>query len=247
MSQKWDANQYIDHASFVAEYGLPVLSLLNPVAGERILDLGCGDGSLTKIIKDFGVDVHGIDSSQSMVDKALSRGLSAETMSGERLTFQQEFDAVFSNAALHWMLDVDSVLTGVHQALRPNGRFVGEFGSYGNVQTLVEAIDDVFKRYPEYGNFVNPWYFPTIEEYQNKLEEHGFKVQSIEIIARPTPLQSGLQEWLKIFAAGIIENLDLRQQELFLNAVEEITKPHLLIDNQWIADYVRLRFSAQKI
>ena len=247
MSQAWDANQYVNHASFVAKYGSPVLDLLNPKSGERILDLGCGDGALTRDIEKCGASVHGVDSSQSMIEIAQKRGLSAEVMSGENLTFKKEFDAVFSNAALHWMTSEESVLRGVSNSLTSNGRFVGEFGGEGNVAALVSAMSSVFASHPEFGEFINPWYFPSVEEYQQKLQNNGFNVHYIELIPRPTLLDSGIGKWLKIFSNGITKNLNQEQKSKFLNEVECLAKPHLFVEGKWVADYVRLRFFAQKV
>ncbi len=247
MKQTWNADQYVNHASFVAEHGIPVLELLAPKSGERILDLGCGDGALTKEIEKYGVSVHGVDSSPSMILAAQERGLSAEVMSGDELTFNNEFDAVFSNAAIHWMTNVDAVLSSVYNSLKNDGRFVGEFGGYGNVSVLVNAMQTVFESHPEFGEFINPWYFPKAEIYKKKLQEAGFKIHFIELIPRPTPLNSGVRKWLNIFSGGITKNLDAQQKDDFLNEVEHLVKPNLLINGTWVADYVRLRFSAQKI
>jgi len=247
MSQAWNANQYVNHASFVAEHGSPVLDLLTPKSGDRILDLGCGDGALTQDIAKSGAIVHGVDSSQSMIKTAKQRGLSAEVMSGDNLIFNNQFDAVFSNAALHWMTNIDSVLHGVAKSLKSNGRFVGEFGGQGNVATLVNAMNRVFKHHSEFGEFNNPWYFPSIEDYQQKLQNNGFHVHYIELIPRPTPLDSGVEEWLKIFSNGITNNLNQEQKSKFLNEVKDLVKPHLHIEGKWVADYVRLRFFAQKV
>jgi trans-aconitate methyltransferase len=247
MSQVWNASQYVNHASFVAEHGSPVLDLLSPKSKERILDLGCGDGALTLDVEKSGASVHGVDSSQSMIETARQRGLSAEVMSGDSLTFDNEFDAVFSNAALHWMTDVDSVLCGVFSSLKPSGRFVGEFGGQGNVCALVTAMSKVFESHPEFGQFNHPWYFPSVEEYQQKLKNNGFHVEYIELIPRPTPLESGVEEWLKIFSNGITKNLNQEQRSSFLNEVKSLVEPHLFIEGKWMADYVRLRFRAQKV
>ncbi len=247
MNQKWNAKQYINHASFVAEHGLPVFGLLNPKPDERILDLGCGDGALTQDIANTGASVHGVDSSASMIEATQNRGLSAEVLSGDDLTFNNEFDAVFSNAALHWMTNVDAVLSGVYNSLTVGGRFIGEFGGQNNVGALVNAMQKVFESHPEFGEFDNPWYFPSAEEYRQKLQSNGFHVHSLELIPRPTPLKSGVQEWLKMFSNGITENLHQEQLSTFLNEVEELVRPHLFINSQWIADYVRLRFCAEKI
>ncbi|MEL6441127.1 MAG: class I SAM-dependent methyltransferase [Cyanobacteria bacterium J06621_8] len=246
MSQTWNAQQYINHASFVAEYGLPVLDLLNPQPGERILDLGCGDGALTSRIKSSGAEIYGVDSSASMIKTAQTRGLAAEVMNGEDLQFNNEFDAVFSNAALHWMTNIDHVLAGVFKSLKANGRFVGEFGGEGNIAALLRGMETVFALHPEFGKFKSPWYFPGVNQYQQKLQNMGFKVHYIELIPRPTPLKSGVREWLKLFAVGITNQLNREQQDTFLSEVENLVRPDLLIEGQWVADYVRLRFAAQK-
>ncbi len=247
MKQSWNAKKYIDNASFVADHGNPVADLLDPKEGERILDLGCGDGALTAQIETLGASVHGVDASPSMVDSAINRGLSAEVGSGDSLTFQNEFDAVFSNAALHWMKDYESAIGCVYSALKPNGRFIGEFGGEGNVLSLVQAMEKVFSDNESFGNFVNPWFFPAAEFYKSQLEKAGFRVNYIELIPRPTPLASGVSEWLKLFANGIVSHLTEDQKKLFLKKVERLVKPDLFKDGEWVADYVRLRFSATKV
>ena len=246
MSQSWDAKNYVSHASFVAEYGSPVLALLTPVQGERVLDLGCGDGALTLKIVESGANVYAVDSSESMVKSAKARGLNAEVKNGERLNFDGEFDSVFSNAALHWMLDYKSTIQGVYRSLVTNGRFVGEFGGEGNVQHIVCAMRQVFEENSEFGDFVNPWFFPSAERYKAELENVGFHVEYIESFSRPTPLTSGLGKWLNIFANSIVSNLTDYQRKKFLKEVELLVKPKLYKDQIWEADYVRLRFVARK-
>ncbi len=246
MAQSWDAKKYVDHASFVATHGNPVVELLSPLKGERILDLGCGDGALTEQIQAAGAEVYGVDSSPSMIDKARQRGLSASVTSGDALIFKAEFDAVFSNAALHWIKNYDAVIAGVYGALKPGGRFVGEFGGEGNVHCLVQAMERVFSENSAFGEFTNPWFFPSADFYKERLESAGFKVDSIELIPRPTPLDSGVGEWLKIFANGIVGDLDDEQKVQFLSEVAARVEPVLFKDGKWNADYVRLRFSATK-
>ncbi len=247
MNQNWDANEYNKHASFVSKYGSKVLELLNPRPGEDILDLGCGEGTLSLEIKCTGACVYGVDASSNMIKKALASGVSAEVMSGESLTFNNRFDAVFSNAALHWMLNPAAVIQGSYKSLKKGGRFVGEFGGEGNINALVQAMESVFSDNPDFPKFNNPWYFPAPQEYKQKLESNGFKVDYIELIPRPTPLNTGVQEWLKIFSHGVTSGLNDTQKITFLNSVEELVKPCLLNNNQWTADYVRLRFHATKV
>ncbi len=244
---EWNAEKYIEHASFVAQHGRPVVELLNPRIGEKILDLGCGDGALTLKLKELGVEVHGVDLSLSMVEATKARGLSAEVMAGEQLNFDSQFDAVFSNAALHWMKTPEAVVAGVNKALVPGGRFVGELGGQGNIQVLVGAMEAVFRNHPEFGGFVNPWYFPSQWEYTRALESGGFKVSAMELIPRPTHLETGAKEWLKLFATGITATLSDKQRALCFDEIEDLVRPALFSDKGWVADYVRLRFSAIKL
>lgn len=244
--QTWNANQYIHHASFVPELGNPVLELLNPRSDETILDLGCGDGALTMKIAETGADVYGIDSSESMIDVAKKRGLKANLGRGESLQFNHQFDAVFSNAALHWMTDYQAVIKGVHQSLKPKGRFVGEFGGKGNIASLLQVMQYLFEKHEDFGEFKNPWFFPSAATYKKALEAEGFEVTYIELIPRPTPLKSGVREWLKIFADNITQSLNQHQKGQFYEEAEELLKPGLYsAEKGWVADYVRLRFVAR--
>jgi 2-isopropylmalate synthase len=182
-----------------------------------------------------------------MVEAACARGIKAYVMNGEHLPFTENFDAVFSNAALHWMLNAEEVVAGVGKALRKGGRFVGEFGGYGNVEHLVSAIKAEFADHPEYGQFKNPWFFPHESTYKGIMEEHGFTVTSIALIPRPTPLKTGVKEWLTIFADHAISALTAEQRERFISGVEERVRPFLYDPKDgWVADYVRLRFHAVK-
>lgn len=245
--QEWHAQQYNEHAAFVSRLGSPVLKLLNPQPGEAILDLGCGDGTLAYQIQTLGASVVGVDASRSMIASAREKGITALVMPGESLSFSHQFDAVFSNAALHWMTDYKSVLRGVHAALKSPGRFVGELGGAGNIGAILDAMTAVFITNRDFGTFKNPWYFPTVDEYTKALTDAGFKVESIALVDRPTPLGTGLREWLKVFANFAIAHLTPEQHERFLEQVEAIVKPRLYSTEMgWMADYKRLRFSATK-
>jgi trans-aconitate methyltransferase len=247
MGQIWNAQTYAENARFVADLGVPVLEWLNPKAGERILDLGCGDGALTLKLKTMGCEVLGVDASPELIQAAQMLGLDARLMDGQGLSFQQEFDAVFSNAALHWMKDSDAVIQGVWNALKPGGRFVAEFGGAGNVATIVAALYEVLKQYGIEAQPLNPWYFPTVEAYQAKLEAQGFYVNDIQLIPRPTPLPTDVRGWLITFANPFSAAIAPADWDAFLDQVVELLKPTLCDDaGKWTADYVRLRFSATR-
>lgn len=246
--QKWNAEQYNENASFVSELGNSVLELLNPKSDEVILDVGCGDGTLTQQIANMSSEVIGIDSSESMVESTSGKGINCSLMSADAITFENKFDAVFTNAALHWVKDHNLVLKGVCKSLKAKGRFVGEFGGYGNIQTLVNAMKRVVENNPKMGTFSNPWYFPTVSEYSKLLTENDFYVEEIKLIPRPTQLKTGVKEWLKIFGNYIISGIPAELEDPFLNKVECIVKDDLYSEKSgWLADYVRIRFKAQKI
>jgi len=243
--QDWNAERYQRHAGFVAELGAPVLDLLAPAAGERILDLGCGDGALTEKIVAAGAEVVGVDASPEMVAAACRRGLDARLANGADLSFSAAFDAVFSNAALHWMPDPDPVIAGVRRALKPGGRFVGEFGGHGNVATIVVALVAVLTRRGVAAEQVVPWYFPTARDYRDRLERHGFTVSAIMLTPRPTPLPTDVEGWLDTFARGIFIRLPPDERAAARSEAIELLRPALCDDRgNWTADYVRLRFAA---
>jgi len=244
-AQHWDPAQYAEHARFVSDLGMPVVELLAPKPGERILDLGCGDGALTLKLAKLGCTVVGVDSSPDMVAAAKSLGLNAQVMDGQRLPFTNEFDAVFSNAALHWMNHPKDVITSVWRALNPGGRFVGEFGGYGNVSTITTAIEAVL--FSRGMTIANPWFFPRPDEYRKLLEAMGFAVDSIALIPRPTPLPEDMSGWLQTFAQPYTSALPATETRGFLSEVVEALRPMLCdAKGTWHADYVRLRFSATK-
>ena len=245
--QTWNPVQYSKNARFVSDLGMPVVELLAPRAGERILDLGCGDGPLTQKLAEFGCQVVGVDASQEMITAALSLGLDVYVMDGQSLQYKCEFDAVFTNAALHWMKQSEKVIEGVWDALKPGGRFVGEFGGYGNVATITEALESLLVKRGIDAKAVNPWYFPDIEEYKNCLEARGFTVHTIMLVPRPTPLPGDLVGWLETFAKNFTAALPAAEHIQFLEEAAGLCRTKLSnADGSWTADYVRLRFYATK-
>ena len=224
-----------------------MLELLAPKPGERILDLGCGDGVLTKKIADIGCDVVAVDSSAVFIESARTLGLTAHVVDAVALPYREEFDAVFSNAVLHWIKRADEMIAGVHRSLRPGGRFVAECGGFGCVdkirRALVEALD---KRGIE-GESRVPWYFPTPGDYATRLERAGFRVDSIALIPRPTPLPGDITSFLETFGMCFLEGLAGRDRREYLQEVRSVLEPQLVNEaGVWIADYVRLRFAATR-
>jgi len=248
-TSRWSPTDYAKNAAFVPELGRAVVELLAPRAGERILDLGCGDGVLTDQLVAVGAEVVGVDASPDMVAAAKARGLDARVMDGQALTFGAEFDAVFSNAALHWMLDPAAVASGVSRALKPGGRFVGEQGGAGNIATLRGALREVLteRGYPVPAE--DPQWYASPEEFRAVYEAAGFVDVEAWLIDRPTPLPSGAAAWYKTFRAGFLDAAQVPEFEIdaVAAAAEERAAPRLRQpDGHWVADYVRLRFTMRK-
>lgn len=245
MAQTWSAATYEQNGRFVANLAGDVFALLDPQPGERTLDLGCGDGFLTTRITQAGSTVVGVDSAPDLVKTAISRGVDARLAEGACLPFRNEFDAVFSNAALHWMLDQDAVLSGVRAALRPAGRFVAEMGGHGNIAAIRTALKAVVAPFGLDAEAAGNTVFFTPDEYRAHLDRHGFRVESIALIPRPTLLPTGLSGWLTIFRRSLLDQLPPEQQQVVIAQTTDLLRPILCDRNgQWHADYVRLRFRA---
>ena len=246
-TQTWDPERYARNARFVSDLGMPVVQLLAPRPGERILDLGCGDGVLTEKLASLGCEVVGVDASEMQIAAARKRGLDARVIAGEALPFRDEFDATFSNAALHWMLRPDEVIAGVWRALRRGGRFVGEMGGDGNVRAIKAALVDAVRRRGVDAQTLMPWFFPTIEDYSARLRKAGFVISYISLFPRPTSLPGDIAAWLETFAETFLRALPLAERPAFIEEVRKALRPTLCDTNgNWTADYARLRFAAQK-
>ena len=248
-SQQWNAAAYADHAHFVPALGQAVLDLLQPQSGERILDLGCGDGALTEKLVASRAQVVGVDSSPDMIRAALQRGLDARVMDVRALVFDNEFDAVFSNAVLHWIKDdPDMPIGSAFRALKTGGRFVGELGGHGCVAAITVALVASLERrgVKDAASWI-PWYFPTVKDYEVRLRRAGFVPRSVQLIPRPTPLPTGMRGWLNTFANPFCAALPSEERGAFLDEVTALLKPVLCdADGHWTADYIRLRFAAIK-
>jgi trans-aconitate methyltransferase len=247
MSSSWDASLYEERHSFVWKYGADVLPLLAPRSGERILDLGCGTGHLTARIAESGAVVEGLDKSHEMIEQARLNfpQLSFRVADATTFAVKEPVDAVFSNAALHWVQDADAAVARIALSLKPGGRFVAEFGGKGNVQRILEGISAVLARrgYP----FSSPWYFPSVGEYSSLLESHGFEVNNASLFDRPTPLEhprAGLSEWMRMFGSPFLSSLPGHEVEEILVELNEAVRPSLFRDGQWLADYRRIRVVA---
>lgn len=246
-TQHWDVERYATDGRFVADLAGPVLALLDARAGERILDLGCGDGRLSAQLTELGVNVVGIDSSAAMVAAAAKRGVDSRRIDAQALAFDGEFDAVFSNAALHWMPEADAVADGVFAALKPGGRFVAEMGGHGNLAAIRIAIRSAIELVTGATAPDDNKLYPTPEAYTAVLNRAGFAVDRCDLVPRPTPLPTGLKGWIETFAGRLIGGFDAGVQESIIAAAERLAAPDLRDDEgRWTADYVRLRFKATK-
>jgi len=248
-SSTWNAELYDQKHSFVFEYGKDIVSLLAPQVGERILDLGCGTGHLTQQIGQAGAQVTGIDASASMIATAKQTypALDFVVADATQFSFAEPFDAVFSNAVLHWIPDADGVAERIAQALKPGGRFVAEFGGQGNIQTIVDAASAVIHEKLQIET-AHGWYYPSIGEYAAVLERHGLEVRSAALFDRLTGLEGerGMHNWLDMFGARMLREVPPERTAGIVDALVERLKPALYRDGVWYADYRRLRVVAVK-
>ena len=223
----WNPDSYAANARFVSDLGQPVVELLAPQTCERILDLGCGDGALTQKLAGMGCSVVGVDASREMIAAARELGLDARVADAQALAFDREFDAVFTNAALHWMREPDRVVSAVYRALKPGGRFVGECGGRGNVKSLVDALEAAMARRGRDPSAANPWHFADVAEHRARLEASGFDVVSVELFPRPTRLPGDVTGWLATFAQSFLTALPPPERAAYLDEVADAVRPSL--------------------
>lgn len=251
MVQTWDPVRYRRDAHYVATLALPATDLLDPQPGERILDLGCGDGALTLVLAEAGAEVVGVDASPDLVAAAQQRGLDVRLGDGRGLEAMAAdsgwfgaFDAVFSNAALHWMEDLERVTRGVRRLLKPGGRFVGEFGGEGNVATVVSALTAALWRRGVDAAAFNPWVFPSASAFERLLWDNGFTACDVKTFERPTDLPGDLAQWLNVFAGPFLAAVDPQDHASLIDEVIDGAGSLRGADGIWRVDYVRLRHRA---
>ena len=240
-TSKWDPADYARVGGFVAELGGAALDLLDPQPGERILDVGCGEGTLTNKIIERGATVLGIDNSPEMIAAARAKGIDAIPIDVADITFRSEFDAAFSNATLHWVLEKEQAARAIFRALKAGARFAGELGGEGNIARLRETLDTelVIRGYVPPTESSN-WY-PSPDEFASVYEAAGFDHIDARLIERPTPLEHGIDEWVTTFRKGWLDRAGVPEEE----------RPEIAaaVGDRFgsnIADYVRLRFIMRK-
>ena len=248
----WDADLYDSKHAFVSEYGLELVELLAPQPGERILDLGCGTGRLAGEISKAGAETVGVDIDPSMIEKARDAYPDVEFVvaDGARYTCDEPFDAVFSNAAIHWMKDTHGVMATLGEILRPGGRLVVELGGKGNIAGIIRAVDQALESagHPRPIQGL-PWYFPSVADFTSRLEERGIATAYAALFDRPTPLEdgaNGMRHWMSMFGAELLVHLPDESRERVVSEVESRLRPVMFHDGLWTADYRRLRVTAHK-
>ena len=247
----WDAATYDSCGTFVWEHGADLIEVLAPRPGDRVLDVGCGTGHLTARIAESGADVLGIDASEAMVLQARSNypHLRFEVLDALEMDLEPQFDAVFSNAVLHWITEPDAAAARILKALKPGGRFAAEFGGKGNISTIIEAVHRARERMGAKRIEQVPWYFPSAGEYSALLERLGFEVTHAQLFDRPTRLGEGdgtMVAWLQMFAEPLLNDLTEPERGKVCGIAEDALRANMLNDGAWVADYVRLRVVAGK-
>lgn len=249
---KWNAHLYDDKYSFVFKYGEDLVEVLSPRTGERILDLGCGTGYLTHLIAESGAQTSGLDKSATMIEKASGSypGLEFKVGSAADFHYDDPFDAIFSNAALHWVLEKEAAIDCIYRNLRPGGRLVMEMGGKGNVEEIVLTTRKVLTRHGYFKNAATQvWYFPSLGEYCTLLEKRGFLIQFASHYDRPTELtdaRDGITDWIKMFGNAFFKDIPVTAIDDILNEIQESVKPTHFRGGKWVAGYRRLRIVAFK-
>ena len=247
LAQRWDPVRYAEHGRFVADLAGPLVEMLAPGPEDDILDLGCGDGALTAAIAPRCRHILGVDASPEQVAAARALGLDARVCDGHALPFDAQFDAIVTNAALHWMKRPDLAIDGMWRALRPGGRVAGEMGGAGNVASISRALVEALERRGIDGESRFPWYFPSPGAYRRKLAARGFEVRDMSLVERPTTLPGDIAGWLETFGEPFLDAVAPDERAALIAEVRDALEPALYRPGTgWVADYVRLRFLAVK-
>ncbi|MBE6183357.1 class I SAM-dependent methyltransferase [Heyndrickxia ginsengihumi] len=241
---EWNPKLYDEKHAFVSHYGSHVMKLLAPKDGEIILDLGCGTGDLTHQISEAGAIVTGIDQSASMIEQARKKypSIFFQVEDVLHMQYEQQFDAVFSNAVLHWIQHPKQALQNIYRSLKHGGRFVAEFGGKGNVNSITNELEQQLKQLGSSSPALS-WYFPSIGEYTNLMEATGFKVTFAQLFDRPTLLdgERGIRNWLEMFCNNILQDIMDEVKEVIYTKMEQNLKAILIKNGKWYADYKRIR------
>lgn len=252
MNQIWNTGTYDTDMAFVSRFGESLLELLQPRPGELVLDWGCGTGDLTAAIARSGAQATGIDASPEMLKTAAAKHpeLAFVLADGQSYVSPDPADAVFSNAALHWLTDAEGAAASIAASLKPGGRLVAEFGGQGNIASIVNGLPGAFASVGAAEKLRLPWYFPSVGQYASLLEKHGMEVELALCFHRPTPLEGGkegFRKWVNTFANGVLAVLDADSRRQALDHLEQALAPSLFHDNRWVMDYRRLRVAARKL
>lgn len=249
---KWNPSLYDEQHAFVSQYGSNLIDLLNPKPGEYILDLGCGTGDIANALTEKGVHVKGIDSSEDMINRARQKYPHIPFLKADAtaLTEINTYQAVFSNAVMHWITDPEKALDSIYHSLQIGGRFVAEFGAKGNVEQITSTIKKQAKKlHIPYDNTKFPWYFPSIGEYTTLMENTGFHVTYARIFDRPTILkgEDGLENWINMFGQSMFKHISKPSREQLVKAVENSLRDKIYLNNEWVADYKRIQIIGLKV
>jgi len=251
-SNPWKVDLYNQKHAFVYEYGQDLIQLLDPKEDEHILDLGCGSGQLTNEISKSGARVIGMDSSNEMISEAKNKYPDNQffVKNAANFHFEKPFDAIFSNAVLHWVKDGENAISSMYKNLKPGGRIVLEFGGKGNVKSIITSVKNALERrgYMENASLKN-WYFPSISDYTVLLEKNGFEVTFAHLYDRPTELadnQNGIKDWIEMFGSTYFVDIPLEEKKIILEETQNDLKEKCFIDGKWYADYRRIRILAYK-
>ena len=249
----WKVDLYNQKHAFVYEYGQELVQFLDPKEDEFILDLGCGSGQLTNEISKSGARVIGMDSSNEMVSEAKNNypNLQFFAKDAANFEFEKPFDAIFSNAVLHWVKNSGGAVLSMYKNLKPGGRIIVEFGGNDNVKTIIESVKhSLMQRGYIKNSTIENWYFPTISEYTALLENNGFEVNFVHLYDRPTELtdsKNGIKDWIKMFGSAYFVDIPVEEKNIILEEIQNDLREKCFIDGKWYADYRRIRVMARKI